>query len=66
MSMNEYQRVVCFALLPPSIAVADAGFSSTRQKNSPHSSSLGRKSRAAFANSAIWQFRSQMATELIT
>ena len=37
-----------------------------RQKNSPRSSSLGRKSRTAFANSAIWQFRSQMATELIT
>ena len=27
MSMNEYQRVVCFALLPTSIAVA--GFAST-------------------------------------
>ena len=38
----------------------------TRQKNSPRSSSQGQKSRAAFANSAIWQFRSQMATELIT
>ena len=38
----------------------------SRQKNSPHSSSLGRKSRAAFANSAIWQFRSHLATELIT
>ena len=38
----------------------------SRQKNSPRSSSLGRKSRTAFAKSAIWQFRSQMATELIT
>ena len=36
------------------------------KKISPRSSSLGRKSRGAFANSAIWQFRSQMATELIT
>ena len=39
---------------------------SDRQKNSPRPSSLGRKSRTAFANLAIWQFRSQMATELIT
>ena len=55
------------------MAVAVAGSGSARakyylvgKKISPRSSSLGRKSRGAFANSAIWQFRSQMATELIT
>ena len=37
-----------------------------RQNCPPHSSSLGRKSTPAFAKAWFWQFRSQMATELIT
>ena len=36
--------------------------SKSRQKNSPHSSSLGRKAGAAFAKAPYWQFRSHLAT----
>ena len=37
-----------------------------RQKMSPRSSSLGRKAGGAFAKAPFWQFRSHLATELIT
>ena len=42
------------------------GHTGARQNCPPHSSSLGRKSRPAFAKAWFWQFRSQMAAELIT
>ena len=38
----------------------------TKQKISPRSSSLGRKAGGAFAKAPFWQFRSHLATELIT
>ena len=39
---------------------------SPRQNFSPRSSSLGRKAGRAFAKAPFWQFRSHLATELIT